>query len=82
MTVRIATVQAEATPGDLEANLSVAARWIDVAAEHGADVVVFPEAFTTGYDEFAFAGAMTEAPVPKDEGFRRGTPRLSARRSS
>lgn len=61
MTVRIATVQAEATPGDLEANLSEAARWIDLAAEHRADVIVFPEAFTTGYDESAFAGPLPSA---------------------
>lgn len=61
MTVRIATVQAEATPGDLEANLSAAARWIDRAAERNADVVVFPEAFTTGYDESAFAGPLPSA---------------------
>ncbi|WP_026096041.1 nitrilase-related carbon-nitrogen hydrolase, partial [Microbacterium sp. B19] len=58
MTVRIATVQAEATPGDLEANLSASVRWIDRAAEHGSDVIVFPEAFTTGYDESAFAGPL------------------------
>lgn len=61
MTVRIATVQAEATPGDLEANLSEAVRWIDLAAEHRADVIVFSEAFTTGYDESAFAGPLPSA---------------------
>ncbi|MGC0370968.1 carbon-nitrogen hydrolase family protein [Microbacterium sp. SLBN-111] len=58
MTVRIATVQAEATPGALEANLSKAMRWIDLAAEQHVDVIVFPEAFTTGYDESAFAGPL------------------------
>lgn len=61
MTVRIATVQAEATPGDLKANLSETVRWIDLAAEQHADVIVFPEAFTTGYDEAAFAGPLPPA---------------------
>ncbi|MGL1724299.1 nitrilase-related carbon-nitrogen hydrolase, partial [Vibrio parahaemolyticus] len=50
--------QAEATPGDLKANLSETVRWIDLAAEQHADVIVFPEAFTTGYDEAAFAGPL------------------------
>lgn len=61
MTVRIAAVQAEATPGDLEANLSEATRWIDLAAEQNADAIVFPEAFTTGYDESAFADPLPSA---------------------
>lgn len=64
MTVRIATVQAEATPGDIAANLSSAATWIERAAERGADVVVFPEAFTTGYDESAFADSLPSADDP------------------
>ena len=64
MTVRIATVQAEATPGDIAANLSSAATWIERAAERGADVIVFPEAFTTGYDEAAFAGSLPPADDP------------------
>lgn len=64
MTVRIATVQAEATPGDLDANLSSTATWVERAAEHGADVIVFPEAFTTGYDDSAFTGPLPSADDP------------------
>lgn len=61
MTVRIATVQAEAMPGDLDANLSRAAGWIERAAAQDVDVIVFPEAFTTGYDAAVFAGALPDA---------------------
>ena len=35
--------------------------WIDLAAKQNADVIVFPEAFTTGYDEAAFAGPLPSA---------------------
>lgn len=48
MTIRIAVAQTSPTVGDVEANLEAAERTIAGLAG-GADVVVFPELFTTGY---------------------------------
>lgn len=59
--LRVAAVQAEAVPGDLASNLASAVRWIGRAAEEGAGLVVFPEAFTTGYDGRVFAGDLPPA---------------------
>lgn len=59
--VRIAAVQAEAVPGDVEGNLAATVRWIRAAADRGAELVVFPEAFTTGYDLGIFAGELPAA---------------------
>ena len=57
--LRVAAVQAEALPGELERNVAAAAGWVARAAERGAGLVVLPEAFTTGYGDEAFA-----APLP------------------
>lgn len=59
--LRVAAVQAEPVPGDLAANLAAAVAWIERAAEEEAQLVVFPEAFTTGYDEEIFAGPLPSA---------------------
>jgi predicted amidohydrolase len=48
VTLRIAAIQAEARPGDVDRNLAVAAAWTRRAAAQGARLVVFPEAFVTG----------------------------------
>lgn len=48
--VSVAVAQAEAVVGDIEANLSTLAVLIERAAGEGADVVVTPELFATGYD--------------------------------
>lgn len=61
MPLRLASVQAAALPGDVAGNLARAAAWVERAAERGADVLVFPEAFTTGYDEALFAGPIPSA---------------------
>lgn len=58
MTVRIATVQAEAVPGAVEHNVARAAHFVAEGSAAGADVILFPEAFLTGYDEAVFAGAL------------------------
>ncbi|MDU0345831.1 carbon-nitrogen hydrolase family protein [Microbacterium sp. KSW2-29] len=55
MTSRIATVQAEAWPGDVAHNVHRAAQLTAQAAAARASVVVFPEAFPTGYDTAVFA---------------------------
>lgn len=58
VTARIATVQAEAVPAAVEVNVARAARFVIESDAAGADVVLFPEAFLTGYDETVFAGAL------------------------
>lgn len=54
----IAAVQAESIPGDLRRNVRVAADWVRRAAGEGAEVVVLPETFLTGYDDAVFAGEL------------------------
>ena len=61
MALRIATVQAEAVPGEIEANLRKAGRFIAEGAAQGAELIVFPEAFVTGYDDAVFAGPLPTA---------------------
>ena len=58
MTCRIATVQMEAVPGDVDQNVARIAHLVREAAAGGADLVLFPEAAVTGYDERAFAGPL------------------------
>lgn len=58
MPIRIAAVQAEAVPGAIDHNVARAARYVGKSAAAGADVVLFPEAFLTGYDETVFAGTL------------------------
>ncbi|MHA7133441.1 carbon-nitrogen hydrolase family protein [Oerskovia turbata] len=60
MTLRVAAVQAEAIPGDVVANIEKAARLTAAAAAEGARLVVFPEAFATGYDDAVF-----DRPLPR-----------------
>jgi len=55
---RIAVVQAGAVPFDLDAGLAKAERLIADAAATGAKLVVFPEAFLTGYPKGATFGAL------------------------
>ncbi|WGL51102.1 carbon-nitrogen hydrolase family protein [Nocardioides sp. BP30] len=62
--LRVAAVQAEALPGEVDRNLASAADWVRRAARRGAGVVVFPEAFTTGYDEAAFADLLHTGHLP------------------
>lgn len=63
MTVRVAAVEAEALPGAVERNVATAVRLVECAAAQGVALVVFPEAFVTGYDEAVFAGPL---PTPGD----------------
>jgi predicted amidohydrolase len=56
--LRVAAAQAEAMAGDLEANVRTAAELVGEAGQQGAQVVVLPEAFLTGYDLDVFAGAL------------------------
>ncbi|MDH2413683.1 carbon-nitrogen hydrolase family protein [Nocardioides sp. CER19] len=58
MTLRIVAVQATPTVGAVADNIAAAAAWTRRA---GADLVVFPEAFTTGYDDAVFRGPLPRA---------------------
>ena len=67
MRLTLAAAQAEAVPGDLAANVSTAAELVREAAGSGAQVVVLPETFLTGYDFSVFAGRLPSlADLPLD----------------
>ena len=48
-TIRVAVVQAQSLPGQIQANLDHAAGLVDQAAAQGASIVVLPELFSCGY---------------------------------
>ena len=54
--VRVAVVQAGPVPFDVEGTIEKARRWMAAAAEQQARLVVFPEAFVTGYPKGADFG--------------------------
>ena len=68
-TVRGAVVQAGAVPFDAEAGVDKAARLLGEAAATGARVIVFPEAFITGYPKGMSYGLVVGArdPVGREE---------------
>ena len=52
--IRVAAAQAESVPGDVAANVATAVSLVTAAADAGAQVVVLPELFLTGYDQAAW----------------------------
>ncbi len=56
--VRAAVVQAGSVAFDREASLEKVAQWTAEAARTGADLVVFPEAFVSGYPKGSTFGAV------------------------
>ena len=48
-TIRVAAVQAQSLPGQIEANLDHAAGLVEQAAAQGASIVALPELFSCGY---------------------------------
>ena len=68
-TVQVAVVQAGAIPFDTEACIDKAVRLIGEAAATGAKVIVFPEAFITGYPKGMNYGLVIGArdPVGREE---------------
>lgn len=68
-TVRVAVVQAGSVPFDAEACVDKAVRLIGDAAATGAKVIVFPEAFVTGYPKGLSYGLVVGArdPVGREE---------------
>lgn len=61
MPLRVAAVQAEAFPGKVERNVAVTADFMRQAASERVGLIVFPEAFPTGYDDSVFAGTLPPA---------------------
>jgi predicted amidohydrolase len=57
--LRVAAVQAESASGDLAANVTAAAARYTEAALAGAQLVVLPELFLTGYDPSGWAASGT-----------------------
>lgn len=62
--MRIALAQAAGTPGDVEANLADVGRLSTEAAGAGARLVIFPEAFVSGYN--LEPGRIAELAEPAD----------------
>src|SRR5215831_8284956 len=63
--VRVAVVQAGAIPFDCERSLARAEEWIEQAAESGAELILFPEAFIGGYPKGADFGARVGSRTPE-----------------
>jgi NAD+ synthase (glutamine-hydrolysing) len=63
--LRIALAQVNATVGDLTGNAGLVVEWTRRAAARGAQVVVFPEMFLTGYpvEDLALRASFVEASV-------------------
>ncbi|HEY7935512.1 MAG TPA: nitrilase-related carbon-nitrogen hydrolase [Candidatus Limnocylindrales bacterium] len=71
-TVRAAVVQAAPVAFDREASLDKVAGWTAKAAAAGAELVVFPEAFLSGYPKGADFGAVVGSRSPEGrDWFRR-----------
>lgn len=67
---RVAVAQTAPRLGDVEANLAEAEGWIAGLAGH-ADLVVFPELFTTGYNRDVLDHAALAEPLPDGPTARR-----------
>ena len=67
---RVAVVQFNAALGDVAANVAAAVRHVEVLAE-SADLVIFPELFTTGYDMETLDHRALAEPVPGGFSVRR-----------
>ena len=64
--MKLALVQFQSVLGDVEASMARALPMIDEAAAAGANMVVFPELFTTGYHLDTVGPRMTELAEPID----------------
>lgn len=58
MSCRLAVAQIEAIPGDIRGNVARVVSVLDDAAAGGAELVLFPEAVVTGYDDGVFRGPL------------------------
>lgn len=57
----LAAAQIRSLPGDVETNVAAHLHWIDLAAESGAGLVLFPELSLTGYEPRLAYGLKMEA---------------------
>ena len=64
-TLRAAVVQAAPVPFDLDRSLAKALEYIDAAASQGAELIVFPEAFLSGYPKLLDFGALVGRRTPE-----------------
>lgn len=64
-TIRAAVVQAAPVPFDLDRSLAKALELIEAAASQGAQLVVFPEAFLSGYPKHLSFGAVVGYRAPE-----------------
>jgi N-carbamoylputrescine amidase len=49
-TLRVAAIQMESANGDVAGNLARAGRWSEAAARRGAELILLPELFSTGFE--------------------------------
>ncbi|MGD0557521.1 MAG: NAD+ synthase, partial [Streptosporangiaceae bacterium] len=65
--LRIALAQVNATVGDLDGNADLIIEWTRHAADHGAQVVIFPEMMLTGYpvEDLALRASFVEASIAR-----------------
>ena len=61
--MRVAAIQLEAVPADVDANLQASEQLCDEAAAAGAEAIVLPEFFTTG---IGFLPELVDAALPPD----------------
>ncbi|MBB1252596.1 carbon-nitrogen hydrolase family protein [Streptomyces sp. OF3] len=76
VSLRLAVLQAEAIPGDLDGNIRRAARMTSEAARQGARIAVLPELYCCGYDLPTLI-ATPASEIPLDETGHVTDPRLT-----
>ena len=76
--LRVAAVQAMSRAGDVEHNVASAARWVGLAGDAGALLVVLPELFLAGYEPHVLRALPDECDVTADD-VRLDPLRLAAR---
>ncbi|MFT4084237.1 MAG: nitrilase-related carbon-nitrogen hydrolase [Nocardioides sp.] len=62
--LRVAALNAAPVTGDVTTNLRAAARWCEEAASARAELLVFPEAWATGYDTTVFESELPRVDDP------------------